>query len=345
MRVLQLGPVPPPEGGVSTNMLAIRDALIARGNECELIATTRGKGTSRITGVHRPTSPIQFLRLLSSLRCDVVHLHIGGDVSARVLGLAFLTTLFGRGKKVLTLHSGAYPLTAEARSARRSSIRGFIFRRFDRVIAVNEALADVFRRYGVEHEKLRIILPHVLKRPDPNVAIPAALDDFIRDHSPILLSVGGLEHDYDPLLQVAAMRKIVQSHPNAGLLMVGDGGMRKAVEYAVANSGAADNVCIAGNVDHEVTLHLIQKCGILLRTTLFDGDAISIREALFLRRPVIATDNKMRPEGVHVIPIRDEDTLVSAVDRVLDLPKTKPIIRPDDNSNIDAVIDLYEELV
>ena len=61
---------------------------------------------------------------------------------------------------------------------------------------------------------------------------------------------------------------------------------------------------LAGNVEHPVVLHLIRDARLLLRTTLFDGDAISVREALFLGTPVIATDNKMRPDGRNTHPIR-----------------------------------------
>ena len=38
MHVLQLGPYPPPEGGISRNMLAIRDELLKRGDRCTIIA-------------------------------------------------------------------------------------------------------------------------------------------------------------------------------------------------------------------------------------------------------------------------------------------------------------------
>ena len=46
-------------------------------------------------------------------------------------------------------------------------------------------------------------------------------------------------------------------------------------------------------------------CTILLRTTLYDGDAVSVREALWIGTPVIASDNGMRPEGVRLVPKED----------------------------------------
>ena len=127
-------------------------------------------------------------------------------------------------------------------------------------------------------------------------------------------------------------------------MIVGDGSMRGVVEEAVAESGYADNIYLAGNVLHAITLHLIDKADILLRTTLFDGDAISVREALFLGTPVIATENGMRPEGVHLIPVHSTNDLVKVVK---ELARTEQKPRPaggDNTDNINAVLDLYDEL-
>src|SRR5205823_13637384 len=41
MRVVQLGPYPPPHGGVQTNLVAIRDLLRKSGHECLAVNLTR----------------------------------------------------------------------------------------------------------------------------------------------------------------------------------------------------------------------------------------------------------------------------------------------------------------
>ena len=343
MHILQLGPYPPPEGGVSRNMLAIRAALASRGHKCSIIATAKSNSIDPEPDVYHPRSAAALLSLLRSLNFDVLHLHVGGDVGPRVLALIFAASFFGRGKNVLTLHSGAYPLTDEARRASPNSIRGRIFRRFSRIIGVNEQLADVFRRYGVGDERISVIPAHSLSAPDTAVTVPGELADFRRLHSPMLLAVGGLEKDYDPLFQIAAMKDIVAEYPDAGLMIVGGGSMQQAVATAVAASGLAGNICITGNVDHAVVLHLINDADAVLRTTLFDGDAISVREALFLGTPVVATNNAMRPAGVHLIPVGDTDAFLRGVRTAITIGKYQAISAPD-GSNIDAVIELYQQL-
>ena len=343
MYVLQLGPYPPPEGGISRNMLAIRDELLRRGDKCTIIATSQCTNPVDEPNVYHPRSAVALLRLLSKLKFDILHLHIGGEVTARVLALAFACTFFAKGKSVLTLHSGAYPQSEEARNASPSSIRGTILRRFRRLIAVNEPIADVFRRYGIPAECIDVIAPFSLTPPSPDVVVPEDLADFCRSHTPLLLAVGGLEKDYEPLMQIEALSEVLQKFPKAGLMIVGGGSMRAEVETAITACGYRDSIKLAGNIEHPVVLHLIRDADIMLRTTLFDGDAISVREALYLGTPVIATYNCMRPNGVHLIPTSDQAALVREILLVAGVGKEPtPVASPDD-SNIEKVVEIYEE--
>ena len=342
--VLQLGPYPPPEGGISRNMLAIRYGLLAAGHRCSIIATSRSSRITHEPDVYHPRSPFALLRLLKSLKFDVLHLHIGGDVTPRVLALAFVCSVFGRSRCILTLHSGGFAVSDEANDAQSLSLSGIVFRRFSRIIAVNEKLADIFQRFGVKKERIAVIPPYMLQAPDESVAVPQKLANFYKRHTPLLISVGGLEKDYDPLMQIEAMKEIVAEMPDAGLMLVGGGSMSTEAETAIAKSGCADAIYLAGNVEHAVTLHLINNADIVLRTTLFDGDAISVREALFLGTPVIATDNGTRPDGVHLIEIGNKDGLVA---KVIEISRTKRMgrnIQASDTTNIAAVIEIYREI-
>jgi glycosyltransferase involved in cell wall biosynthesis len=291
--------------------------------------------------VHHPRSAAELISLIRRIDHDVLHLHVGGDINRRVLSLAVAAATLGN-RPILTMHSGGYADTDAAQKARPSSARGRIFRQFAHVVAVNDALADVFRRYGVRDEKLTTILPFFLTPPGASVELRPDIEDFCKQHSPLLVSVGGLEPDYEPLFLVEAMNDVRRAFPNAGLVIVGGGSLKDKVQDAV---GEHDHILLAGNVPHAETLQLIARADAMLRITLFDGDAISVRESLFVGTPVVATDNGMRPAGVRVMGRGDKNALLGHIKQIADEPQPRPKGLAADYSNIDEVLDLYDRLI
>ena len=344
IHVLQLGPYPPPEGGVTRNMLAIRERLLDRGDRCSIIATSRSTANNDGPDIYRPASAAALVSLIRKIDHDVLHLHLGGEINKRVLALCLAAATFGK-HPVLSVHSGGYAKTPEALNANPRSARARVFRRFSRIIVVNQELQDLFLRYGVPPDRIKVIAPFALTPPDPQVRASEQLESFARSHSPFLLSVGGLEPDYDPLLLIELMKEVLESHPKAGLMIIGGGSMREQVEKSVEESGYATSILIAGDVPHAETLDLIAKADSLLRITLFDGDAISVREALFLGTPVIATDNGMRPEGVRCVNVGDLAGIVRVVREALKLTIERPQRLHADHQNIDKVLSLYDGLL
>lgn len=345
MHVLQLGPVPPPEGGINRNMLAIRDELLTQGHRCSIVATSRSTEITDEPEVYHPRTALALIKLLFTINYDVLHLHVGGAITQRLLALIFVCSLFRRGKNILSFHSGGYTETTEAKFAKRMSVRGFVFRRFARIVVVNSLLADVFARYGVARENIRVIYPFVHRSPDKDVEIRADLAEFTRKSKPFLLTVGLLEDEYDLFMQIDAIEDVLNNFPDAGLMIVGSGALHEELVAAIAAKPYADKIFLAGDVEHAVTLHLINDADILLRTTTFDGDAISIREALFLDTPVIATNNGMRPDGLNLIPIGDKAALTEKIKSVANTPRLKKSQKPPDNKNIVDIVNLYKEIL
>lgn len=345
MRVLQLGPYPPPRGGITRNMLAIRDELIAAGHHCSIVATSKSSRVVPEPDVYHPGSALGLLKLLYKLEFDVLHIHVGGEIPPRLLALVFCCTVFARGRCVLTLHSGGYPLSKEGKNAAPNSVRGFIFRRLARVIAVNPAMRDMFGRYGVKSENIRLILPFSNDLPDKDAKVPPEIGDFAARHKPFLLSASLLEKEYDLRLQIEALGEVLKEFPRAGLMLAGSGSLESELRETIKGKPYADQILLAGDLEHNIVLNLIDDCDILLRTTHYDGDAISVREALFLETPVIATDTGMRPEGVDLIPVGDAGALAESIKSIARREKPAKTQKTADNSNIREVVDLYEEIV
>jgi glycosyltransferase involved in cell wall biosynthesis len=344
MRVVQLGPYPPPHGGVQTNLVAIRDLLRATGHECLAVNLTRNRREDG-DGVYYPRSASELMRLLARLKADILHLHFGGDLTRRLLSLAlFCTALPGR-RTVLTFHSGGYPGSPAGQTAAPATLRGFVLRRFDGLIGVNQEISAMFGKFGVPDRRIRTILPYVVYPPDRALALPDRLAAFMAAHRPVLLTVGLLEPEYDLPLQIDLLGRIREQHPNAGLIIAGSGSLEAALRAHIAAQPWRDHILLYGDMPHAVTLRATRECDALLRTTLYDGDSVSVREALYLGTPVIATDNGMRPEGVHLITPRNPDRLLAAVFEILAAPDPRRAPAGDGQENIRSVVEFYDEIL
>ncbi len=340
-----MGPYPPPHGGVQTNLVAIRSFLRARQIPCTVINLTRYRQKTA-DDIYYPESASEVLKLLWTLPYDIAHMHIGGDVSSRLLALGLTCSLMPGRKTVLTLHSGGYPRSEAGQNASPRSLRGFAFRRFDKIISVNDELVDMFRRFGVPAEKIHLICPHALVTRWQDVALPDSLRDFFAAHSPLLLTVSGLRTEYDVPLQIEALGAVRGRFPQAGLVIIGAGEREEEIKRLIAAKPYAAHIRLCGDVPHEQTLRAIAESDLFLRTTHFDGDSISVREALHMGVPVIATDNGMRPAGVHLVPQSDAGALVEAIGTKLERAARTPTQNGStDDENVAAVFKLYEELM
>jgi glycogen synthase len=344
LKVLLLGPYPPPHGGVEINLAALQNFLCRHQVCCEVVNLTRHRKTEG-PGIYYPRSAMDVVRLLLQKKAQILHLHIGGGVGWRLLGLGLLCSLLPGRKVVLTLHSGGYPSSPAGKAARHISLRGFLFRRFDGLIGVNRELVEMFGRFGVPTAKIRLILPFALPAQVPDVALPEPIRRFFETHSSVLLTVSGLEPEYDLPLQIEALGRLREKRPESGLLIIGAGSLEGAIREQIRAKPYAEHVLLAGDVSHEVVLRTMSLSDILLRTTLYDGDSIAVREARHFGLPVVATDNGMRPEGVSLIPIADLDALCRAVRSALEKPQVRQTSPGADVTNLWAVAEFYQELL
>ena len=67
-------------------------------------------------------------------------------------------------------------------------------------------------------------------------------------------------------------------------------------------------------MDHEACLALISACDVFLRPTLEDGDSISVREALSLGVPVVASRVGTRPAGAILFQPGDVEEMVAKIE-------------------------------
>jgi glycogen synthase len=346
MRVLLLGPYPPPHGGVETNLVAIRTFLLKRGIPCAVINITRHR-KAEADEIYYPKGAAQLLRLLVCLHYDILHLHVGGLLSRRVLRLGLACSLIPSKKTVFTFHSGGYPSTPQGRSTGPRSFDGLVLRRFDHLIAVNQEILQFFLKLGVSHKRVQLIAPHAFPEGESyEGSLPEPLATFFTEHRPVFISAGQLEPEYDLLVQIEAFARVRAHFPKAGLVLLGHGSLEQDLRNRIQVDHSAADILLSGDIPHAAAMRAISRADLMLRTTLYDGDAISVREALHLGTPVIATDNGMRPAGVRLVPTSSVQALQEAIEQTLMASAGRSRERSAaDEVNLQAVLDLYRELL
>ena len=345
LQVLQIGPYPPPHGGVQTNLVAIFDYLRTRGIDCRVINLTRHRQLDT-NAVYFPHSALRTLALILGLPRDVIHIHIGGNPTFRLLVLGLICCSLPGTKTVLTFHSGGYPTSPSGLAASPRSLIGFVFRRFDRLIGVGPALTTFFvRQLGAAPTRVRLIQPHALLSEIPAITFPDKMEKFFASHRPVMISMGWFEPEYDFALQIRSLGPVREMFPSAGLIILGEGRLGTNLRAQAAATSYAADVMMPGDVPHELALAALARSDIFLRTTLYDGDSISLREALHYGTPVIASDNGMRPAKVRLIPKENLAALVEAIIEVAGEGKLDVSVLEADEKNICAVYELYQEII
>ncbi|HEX4462384.1 MAG TPA: glycosyltransferase, partial [Polyangia bacterium] len=209
-----------------------------------------------------------------------------------------------------------------------------------RVVAVNADIAAALADAGVPNDRVLVyaaFTPSSLSFRLP----PAGLQQLRRAHSPLVAAMlaPGVEYGADCLLDAFAI--VRRARPDAGLVIYGPGTRDPALVAAVHARGLAGKVHHLGELPRERALAVAAAADVFVRPTLADGDAISVREALALGRPVVASRVGARPAGIFGFPAGDAAACAEQVFLAVDnaLPEFAP-----QSDCLPALLDLYRHI-
>ncbi len=153
----------------------------------------------------------------------------------------------------------------------------------------------------------------------------SSLTIFMKEHTPLMLmSVAHLMrrenkdmYGFDTALQLLA--DISDDYPDAGLIIglpqVNDPHYFKWLQKLMKEYSIAEQIYILhGNRE---IWPLFERVDLFIRPTLTDGDSISVREALYFKVPVVATDASVRPAGVHCFATNNRSDAVRVTKKTL----------------------------
>jgi glycosyltransferase involved in cell wall biosynthesis len=304
-------------GGSERHLLTLLPALATAGIEASFVGLDGGGDPApfyaeleRADIAHRVASVRRLRRAIASFEPDLVHTHL---VHADVFG----AVAAGRRPLVSTKHNDDPFRAGPFRFVERA-----LTRRAQAVITITEALARFqIERVGLPREKLTVVR-YGLDAPPPAWADNPSLP--LPSSARVLLGVGRLvrQKGYDVALQ--AFASIRERHPEAVLVIVGEGTERPQLERQRQELRLGESLHLPGRAG-DVTAWL-QRADVLVHPARWEGFGLVLLEAMLASLPVVATRVSAIPEIVAdgetglLVAADDPAALAGALGRVLDEP-------------------------
>jgi glycosyltransferase involved in cell wall biosynthesis len=246
-----------------------------------------------------------------------IHTHINGHTPKSWL-IALAAGLAGQNGTagILTIHSGIAPEYLRECSETQRNIAHLACRQFDHIICVNEEIARTVQSFGITPERLAVI-PAFLAPRLSQIDLPGDLHAWLDAHRPLISTAMFFRPEYGFEVLASGLQKLIQRHSSLGCLVMGSGEERVAAEMLAKQMGLTDCLRFAGDVGHDMCLNLMSRSDLFVRPTFEDGDSISVREALSLGVPVVASNVGTRPAEVRLFEPGNVDELVWHIENVL----------------------------
>ncbi|RKD23831.1 hypothetical protein BEP19_05220 [Ammoniphilus oxalaticus] len=305
--IAEVGVYPPPYGGISVHIERLCDVLHQRGIAYQIYDENGESGPKKRTVIPIGQVESWCRKYLFQRNADIVHNHF---LRWQVRFLLSLLRL--KGKKVVhTIHS------------MRNDGEGFDFIQkllikvtallSDHFIAVSEEVEQKLLEIGIPQQKISVIPAFIPPPEGEPTPLPAYVEQFVARYATLIVANGGIGNHYEGVdlygadLCVELFLELAQQNENCGFIYaithIVDRKSLDELKERLAAYNLTDRFLF---LEEKMPLHpLIRAASLFVRPTASDGDAISVREALYVGTPVVTSDVVRRPAGARLFKNRD----------------------------------------
>ncbi|HEX8282304.1 MAG TPA: glycosyltransferase [Pyrinomonadaceae bacterium] len=307
MRILLIGPLPPPLGGVSVYLSRHKRLLERDGHDVFVLDPTR---MSRVAYYTR-------LLLVPLGRYDLIADHV------EQIYVMLMLLVTGMASRTEVVDSNWRQL--ERWAGWKIRLYGAFLRRCKGLVLCGAHLESYYREHGVtlpegEVRGLDPFIPPPLEDEEAILATyPAEVLDFAASRRPLIAANAfqiifyhGVDlYGLDMCVEMVASLK--ESYPNVGLIFalaeVGDATYLEKIKLRIDELGIKDNFFFL--TGQRELWPLFRRADLMVRPTCSDGYGISVAEALHLGCQAVASDVCKRTPGTLTFANRDaEDFLL-----------------------------------
>ncbi len=327
-RVIILGPLPPPYGGVSIYMSALRKRLAGR---------ARVWAVSSSAGQTSDARDVRFIKhrrlgivpaLLEEGRggariLDSTHFHL--EYPHPLLLPVWLTLKFIlRFEWYKNIHDGSLP----SRQRQFNFIRRALFRLAIKFVDEFVVVSEELRRWLIDDIKVRQkvmvvppLLPLAQEETDAQLSTPDALAPYLH-RARRVCSAGVFIHDYGFAQVARAVERLrEETGEDIGLLLL-DGTFARDENYRAETLRGRDWIAVLENVPHPDVLRIFTQSSVFARAFRDESYGLSRVEAISCGLPVVGT-RAGETRGMLLYDFGDEDALLRQLRRALFEPDAR----------------------
>jgi len=226
--------------------------------------------------------------------------------------LTVVPNIWGR---ILGRLAGIRVIVAGYRNQHPPQWERLLWRLSDRVLYNAEGLGEeLVSQLGVPAERIAFV---------PNGVEIGPPAEPPRGGPPTALFVGRLEPQKAPLSLLEAFRAVAEALPDARLVIVGEGSLKRAVQERIVHLGLESRVELRGPVEASAVLG---EAHLLVLASIYEGSPHVVLEAMAAGLPVVATrvggvpDLVRHGETGFLVPPGDVQALADRIVRILANP-------------------------
>jgi glycosyltransferase involved in cell wall biosynthesis len=329
LKIGLIGSCPPPYSGIAVHIQRLMKKLDDSNINYvlyDILGVERKNEENRIVCIKYPK--LWIIKYFFSTKNEITHNHTehwGGQIIVGLMGLL--------GKKTIaTLHSEVLINSWRDYNFIKRKVIQIALKSTTSLIVVNSNIKDFCLSLGIDQNKIFLIpafIPPTLEKEEIN-EIPRDIWNFIDTHYPILsgnaykITFLKDEDVYGIDICIELCFKLKQTWNDVGLIFFLPEFFweKKEKQYFSYLQQRIIELELQNNflfVTQSYPFHpILLRSTVFIRPTNTDGDAISIREALYFGVPAVASNVVTRPEGTIVFKNRDIDDFTLKVKDLLD---------------------------
>jgi glycosyltransferase involved in cell wall biosynthesis len=355
MRILQLGPYPPPYGGVAVHLMSLSRCLRDHGHEVLIDEVNIPKFRG---GIFRY---FKILKFLKRQQLSLLHVHTSSYGGFSIGIRSALASFFLRHPLIWTVHGGGFRDFYRKSSPLKKSVIRLCLRRADKIIPVSRDLEEKLREIGIPGNRISPFISPLLPLPEIKTdrsGFPPDLKNFLKSRDILLATIGFFQPEYGLDLIPAVLSEWQETtDKKVGWVIIGKKSgsgysdfLKLLQQYKVDR-----DIILSGELDWKTVINLLKAVQLYVSPKHIESYGMAVAEAYLQGCVCVVSDaNQSFPAGRHLLKFRDgsKESLLQTIRTARGGPGNDDRIPPDSNrlreqaeNNLQHILEVYDEVI